>query len=125
MACGGSKDASPNGDAGGAAAQAPLAKVTLTLTVAPSAEAGRRDASVRLETTAAVTDIHLDFEIPETCQRVAGAASRKIPELLPTQPLGQGIGFQCPADATGSVRVKLSGKDGQQRPVEASVEGAI
>lgn len=104
---------------GGAPAVAPPT-ITMTITVAPPGEEGRRDASVRIETSAPLTDVQLDFAIPDSCQRVAGAATRMIPSVLPTEPLSQGIGLQCPADVNGSVSVKLTGKDAQGRAVEVS-----
>ena len=121
-ACGTSKTGSP--DAGGSAAVAPPT-ITMAVTLAAPGEGGRRDASVRIETSAPLVDVQLDFGIPESCQRVAGAATRMVPSILPTQPVSQGIGFQCPAETQGSVTVKLTGKDAQGRAVDTSAEAKL
>lgn len=110
---------------GGSAALPPPASVTVAWSLAAPGTAGRRDASVRVETTAALTGVQLDFEIPAECQGVAGAASRTVAAMLPGQPVNQGIGFQCPEGTKGSIRVRVSGKDAHGREVVTTSEGAL
>ena len=66
VACGGGEKSGPP-DTAPAPVAAP--NVTMTVTVAAASADGRRDASVRVESTAALVELQLDFEIPEACQR--------------------------------------------------------
>src|SRR5436190_6879358 len=84
----------------------PPAKVSVAITIAAAQPDGRRDASVTVETSAPLADVQLEFEIPDTCQRVAGAALRKIPSMQPGTPVNQGVAVTCASTTQGALRVK-------------------
>jgi hypothetical protein len=97
----------------------------LTLTVRPSQEAGRTNASVKIESDAPLSAGQLSFGLPESCKIVAGAGSRTINAIASDAAIQQELAFECPAGTAGELTVSLSAKDASGNVVSSSVSAKL